>query len=617
MLSIKEKIQQLSLYIFILSLLSILLLLFFYSGNTFEARNGELDFSPNSDFNKRINKLNGQWKVIFDQFVPPDTDPGEIIDFELQTVPGTWNKLHNPKGYASYLLKVKVPHTDKKLMLIMPTVSTSYSLFINGQLASESGIVGKSNIESKPENLYQLVELDEHKGNINIVIHVSNYQYSKGGLWNSPSIGIASKVEFQFYTLIFTSILITGGLGLVGLSLMVLFIIKRKFKAYKNLGLFCLLMALRTLLVGEVPLTQFYPMFPWPLLIRVEYLTMSLGFIAFNSYFYNLYKRYYKLWIFRVFIILSGVFSILIVLTPVFVFTSILIPIQILMISGILYSYLLFYLSRKEMKEANSILLFGFTIIQLMVILDILIADNVIHFNLFQFNTSVGVLIFIFCNAIILMRLAVKTTANLEQLTQGLEKSVKMRTRKLEQVNRELFDRSITDKLTGINNRHEYTRVIKYENARFKRTGNHYASLYLDLDNFKYINDNFGHAAGDKVLVMFTSILKKCSRDSDYLFRMGGDEFYLLMTEISSSQDALKLAERVHSELEKAEYFINELKDYTKKLIQFPKGKEFSVTIGISSTDIKNTDSLEDLLIQSDLALIEAKASGKNKTAFL
>ena len=193
---------------------------------------------------------------------------------------------------------------------------------------------------------------------------------------------------------------------------------------------------------------------------------------------------------------------------------------------------------------------------------------------------------------------------------------MKARTKELELINRELFDMAITDKLTGINNRHEYTRIVKYEDARYKRSGNIYAALYLDLDNFKYINDTFGHPAGDLVLKLFASLLKTCSRDSDYLFRMGGDEFFVLMTEIKSSADARKLAMRILNELNIMGYFIDDLKKLTGEKIKYPPGKEFSVTIGISSTEISKSESLNDLLIQSDIALLEAKASGKNRLAF-
>ena len=613
---LKADKQKIVLFIFIITAIVIILLLLFFSGNRETATGGERDFSNSDFFYNQVNELNGEWKIVFDQFLPPETDPDKIIKSDYLKVPGNWNKLHDAEGFATYLLKIKVPETDEPLLVLMPSVSSAYKLFINGQLAAENGSAGKTIADSRPQSLYKLAEAGTHTGVINLVLHISNFHHNKSGIWSSPYIGTFQKIKSRFLTMIFISTMISGGLFLVGLSLMVLFSIKRKFKVYKNLGIFCLIVALRTLLTGEIPLTQFFPAFPWTLEVRLEYLTMSLGFIAFNSYFYNLYKAYFKRPVFIIFLIFSIFFSILISTTSVSFFTAFLIPFQLVMVSGILHCYILFYLSREVMKKENAILLFGFTIIQLMVILDILLANNMIHFNPFQFNTSVGLLIFIFCNAVILMKLAVRTTENLEQLTIGLEKIVEIRTRELEQVNRELFDKAITDKLTGINNRHEYTRIMKYEDARYKRSENNYAALYLDLDNFKYINDTFGHPAGDLVLKLFASILKTCSRDSDYLFRMGGDEFFILMTEINSSKDACILADRILTDLNEADYFINDLQEFTGKSLKYPTGKKFSVTIGISSTESNEPDSLNDLLVQSDIALLEAKAMGKNRFAF-
>ncbi len=382
------------------------------------AVNGEIDYSSDKTFSSRINKLNGEWKIVFDQFLPPDTDPENISNYQLLKVPQNWNKIYKPTGFATYLLKIKVPDSNDELTLLMPAVSTAYKLYINGQLAAKNGVVGKTTEESRPQYYFNLVDLGNKNSVINIVIHISNYHYSKGGLWISPSIGIASKIKNQFLTSLFFKILVSGGLLLIGFSLMTLYFISKKFSAYLSLGIFNVLMAARTLSTGEITLTHFFPSFPWSILIRIEFLTMTLGILTIVIYFYNLYKKHFNFLVFRIFIFAAIIFSIVISVTPVILFTRIVVPVQILLIMGIIYAYILLYSSRKELGSERAILLFGFTIFQLMIVNDILLTNNMIHFNPFIFNTSFGFFIFIISNDVILIKRAIGITTDLEHLTQ-------------------------------------------------------------------------------------------------------------------------------------------------------------------------------------------------------
>jgi len=185
------------------------------------------------------------------------------------------------------------------------------------------------------------------------------------------------------------------------------------------------------------------------------------------------------------------------------------------------------------------------------------------------------------------------------------------RTKELELANKKLKDMATTDELTGFNNRHELARIMKHENSRYKRLNLKFAGLYLDLDNFKYVNDTFGHPAGDLVLKLFALVLEKSCRDTDYLFRMGGDEFFVLMTDISTYKDSIVLADRILKNLELSDYFTNDLEKFTGKNIEYPSGKKLSVTIGISNTESKKLKTLDDLLNHSDIALLQAKSAGK------
>ena len=101
------------------------------------------------------------------------------------------------------------------------------------------------------------------------------------------------------------------------------------------------------------------------------------------------------------------------------------------------------------------------------------------------------------------------------------------------------------DTLTGLLNRRKFTECIKTEIALAQRTNSRFALLYFDLDRFKPINDNYGHAVGDLVLVRVAQVLREVVRECDFIARLGGDEFAVLLRGIEHSPQALALADRL------------------------------------------------------------------------
>jgi diguanylate cyclase (GGDEF)-like protein/PAS domain S-box-containing protein len=162
----------------------------------------------------------------------------------------------------------------------------------------------------------------------------------------------------------------------------------------------------------------------------------------------------------------------------------------------------------------------------------------------------------------------------------------------------ELTYQSEHDTLTGLLNRRyfhqELTRVI----ARVARSGMECALLYIDLDQFKYINDTLGHAAGDTLLIECTNLLQKHTRDGDMLARFGGDEFTILLYNIAPS---------------KAETVAENLRDLFDQYRFYQNGKAYNVTcsIGLSIID-NNITTPDEALSRADLACHVAKAQGRN-----
>jgi diguanylate cyclase (GGDEF)-like protein len=150
------------------------------------------------------------------------------------------------------------------------------------------------------------------------------------------------------------------------------------------------------------------------------------------------------------------------------------------------------------------------------------------------------------------------------------------------------------DFLTKLPNRISFQEDIEAALSRLKRGGEQFAVLYLDLDEFKSVNDKLGHGAGDELLIQLASRLKSCARTSDSIARLGGDEFAIIANGINNSEEALALAERL-VETFSLPFIIDGSEVYN------------TVSIGIAMAPSAGVSS-DVLLKNADIALYRAKS---------
>ncbi|MBI1423828.1 MAG: EAL domain-containing protein [Gammaproteobacteria bacterium] len=154
------------------------------------------------------------------------------------------------------------------------------------------------------------------------------------------------------------------------------------------------------------------------------------------------------------------------------------------------------------------------------------------------------------------------------------------------------------DKLTGLYNRNYFQSELERVISRIARSAAECALLYLDLDQFKYVNDTLGHAAGDRLLKECTEMLRKNVREGDLLARFGGDEFTVLLYNIDHSH-ALPVAQNIRAMFEHYKFM--------------DSGKTFNVTCSIGLTMIdSDTSSADEALSRADLACNISKSQGRN-----
>lgn len=155
------------------------------------------------------------------------------------------------------------------------------------------------------------------------------------------------------------------------------------------------------------------------------------------------------------------------------------------------------------------------------------------------------------------------------------------------------------DPLTGLANRATFMREMKEEYARLSEGNHSNAVLFIDLDQFKYVNDLFGHAAGDRLLVRVAEVLRSRMRDTDVVARFGGDEFLILARNVDQ-QRAIEIASSLNSMMR--DICLNE------------GDQSFTINCSIGITLVtSNRFSVEEVLSQADAACYEAKSRGRNR----
>lgn len=170
------------------------------------------------------------------------------------------------------------------------------------------------------------------------------------------------------------------------------------------------------------------------------------------------------------------------------------------------------------------------------------------------------------------------------------------------ELEQELEHQARIDLLTGLNNRRHFLYLAEQELKRAQRYQRRPAMLMLDLDEFKAINDQYGHQAGDDVLRAIGEVLRRALRDSDIAGRLGGEEFAILLPE-SDGENTFGMADRLRREI-------------AATPIPSEHGGTLYVTtsIGVATSSAENTD-LDQLFNQADKALYDAKRGGRNRVS--
>lgn len=217
------------------------------------------------------------------------------------------------------------------------------------------------------------------------------------------------------------------------------------------------------------------------------------------------------------------------------------------------------------------------------------------------FNESVAywteyakVLSFDCSNAITFEQLESKARRKITEMSMGLH----VENSQIKEENAQLQTSSLIDALTGLKNRRAYDVEAQAELERCARTENSFVMMVLDLDHFKSINDTYGHAAGDLILVRVAEALVDHARKYDSVYRIGGEEFVIILAECTADV-AATVADRFRAAIENLS-------------IEF-EGNMIPVTVSVGVSFCDGTQSLVNIFKHADKLLYQAKAQGRNQ----
>jgi signal transduction histidine kinase/CheY-like chemotaxis protein len=351
--------------------------------------------------------LNGKWEFYWGRFLLKDGFAGASPDGYIR-VPGSWNenavegKAFPAKGYATYRMVLKLDRAQEgTLAIVTGEIATAFELYVNGSPVGGKGRVSGAEETGVPAILPDIYLFDADTPEIEIVLHVSNYHYRKGGVWDEMALGEAKSLAGYHALNLSLEALTTGILLIIGLYHVIFSLLALRERSYMHFGFCCIAVGLRQAVIGHKMLAWIFPSLPFDVSLRMEYICLVLVGLFFALYLYVLFKKDFHKSVAIALMAIAGISMLFILVTPAFIFTyTIYLCEAVLGALAIYLIWLFIKLIRKGVFEALFISCFGVILI-LSVVNDFLYANSLlISTNL----VSYGFIVFLFSQAILLAR---------------------------------------------------------------------------------------------------------------------------------------------------------------------------------------------------------------------
>ncbi|MCX7998305.1 MAG: adenylate/guanylate cyclase domain-containing protein [Leptospiraceae bacterium] len=400
------------------------------------AKNGVLNLQD-WDFEKKpLARLDGEWVFFWNSDL--------TLEKNFIQVPSGWEKFGYPvHGNAIYSLDIILsPNVDfNQLGLLVPTISSSYRLFVNDCLHAELGKPSKESFSFEPLTKFYVVKIKcKPQGNkFNLKFEVANHYDQSSGLWDHIYFGNYEAAVKKYYNYRISNVALFLTIFVMGLYHILFYLFWKKEIASLYFGLFCFSIAIRTISIEDRWILETLPFLSFLVIHKLEILGFYLSglfFLLFIHYSFKVNK-----FLFQFLFIIYALASAIVILFPFPIYIHTLLFIQAVTLLGLIYLFYFIIKNLTEDKIGIKSFAFGIIVFTFSIINDLLIGMGFLHSPYFA---SYGLLFLIITNASVLLKkftkgyhLAEKLMLELELHKSELEEKVKQRTLEYEQANRQ------------------------------------------------------------------------------------------------------------------------------------------------------------------------------------
>ncbi len=417
------------------------------------ARHGVMDLT-HWDFSRRgAVVLAGRWAFYWRQLLSPAdfAVPGKARLTGYIPVPGLWNGYVPPgndrplpgQGYATYRAELSYRGPERILALDMPDEGTSYRLWVNGNLISVNGVVGKSPATSYPQAVPRLIDFPVRPGNNQIVLQIANFAHAKGGMWKAIYLGTPAQVQDLWDQDLYGNLLLSGALLIMALYHLGLFFLRRQDKSPLFLALGATVILVHTVAIDETPLLLWFPHLNWFTQYFLLYCSFYLSVPVFLQFFQLLYPADFQLRFVRLAWGLAATFCLTVIILPSVIYSRLMDSYEVYTIACALYMLLLLGRAALRRREGAALLWVGGVAVLVGVVHDILVVNQVIYgpyLNSYDpYLTAYGLFLFLLLQSFTLSSRFSRAFGTVELLSRelddysrSLEQRVQERTLELE-----------------------------------------------------------------------------------------------------------------------------------------------------------------------------------------
>lgn len=542
-----------------------------------------LTLSPERLAEGHVELVHGTWEFYPDQFVGSREDLPEPRIIE---VPGEWKRVFGKSfGYATYR-KVVVLGRPMQLGLAVGFVPTAYRLYVNGELIGGVGNPSADPSLHLPQWHPETFEIESNeRGIVDIRIEAANYSHAVGGLRSSVAIGTAERVSVRRHRRAFYDWLFIGAFLFIGIYHLLLYFFQREERVLAWFALVCFSLAINSGFNNSIFWNSLFPGVPWTLMLRLEYLSFYAMTVSFVLFLGNLLNRDPPKIVLRLYLGLNAMLGLISIFGPVYHMTYLVRIGQGLFLAAAGWFVFQTILGIRR-KEPHALPLFiGIILVGLITVHDILYYAG--KFGVTPLADFAGITF-----------VAIQSFSLAARFTKALRKQKEL-TENLAAANERLELMVEEDPVTGLPNRIALHRTLTDEISRAERSGRVLALLFIDMDNFKNVNDTMGHQAGDEILRRAADRMHRVVRKTDRLFRIGGDEFVLLCLDLGNPDDVLRVAQSLTTLLRQT-FGLSEREIY------------LGASIGVAVYPDHGIDATA-LLQNADAAMYAAKRAGKGR----